>query len=337
MARWTPGGRGILVSGFDKQRHHVGFYVMDTRNGEARRHPVEQPRSGVAGRPVGARREIPLPRPGRDSPSPTRRPASCSATRPRGTKERSIASLRERTSPTWLSPPTAWSWPLRPGHGTGSTPSTGSGSCRPKAGTPVSSFGSSGARPIRRDGLAWTPDGRYLLFAKAVEVSRVPSGWSSGELAARVQEAYPIGVLVSDMAYRRRLLRAAHSSRWEERRLPGRPKKARSLGHGEHPSGDESRAGSRIPGRGDPGSLVQRLANRARAANDRLEGKSRLRGRFMLFEPQSPGAAPLGDPARPYVFRRRRGLEHRGHHRRYGAASRTPGITWSARSIPPRA
>jgi hypothetical protein len=58
-----------------------------------------------------------------------------------------------------------------------------------------------GREAIRRDGLVWTPDGRYLLFAKTVEAAPRSFRLELWRADARVQEAHPIGVLVSDMAF----------------------------------------------------------------------------------------------------------------------------------------
>ena len=49
--RWGADGRAILVSGFDKQLHHVGFYLIDTRTGEGRAILSSNPEADALGGP----------------------------------------------------------------------------------------------------------------------------------------------------------------------------------------------------------------------------------------------------------------------------------------------
>jgi hypothetical protein len=54
---------------------------------------------------------------------------------------------------------------------------------------------------VRRDGLVWTPDGRSLLLAKAIETSKHAFRLELWRASPRDQEAHNVGVLASDMAF----------------------------------------------------------------------------------------------------------------------------------------
>jgi hypothetical protein len=58
-----------------------------------------------------------------------------------------------------------------------------------------------GRETIRRNGLVWSPDGRYLLLAKAIETSRHTSRLELWRISPRDQEPYKVGVLAAEMAF----------------------------------------------------------------------------------------------------------------------------------------
>ncbi len=200
MARWTPGGRGILVSGFDKQRRHVGFYEMDARNGEARPVLSSNPEAeSLDGQRSPDGKSLYLARAGFAFDDKSARILH----RDQATgNEREIHRLSpgEEVGNLILSPDglelafTARSW-------NGSDSRDRLGVVPARGGDAREILQLNRREAIRRDGLAWTPDGHSLLFAKAVEVIPRSFRLELWRAAARAGEAHPIGVLVSDMAY----------------------------------------------------------------------------------------------------------------------------------------
>jgi Tol biopolymer transport system component len=200
IARWTPGGQGILVSGFDKQRHHMGFYEMDARNGDVRAILSSNPEADTLdGQWAPDGKSLFLTRAGfafADAASRIlqRDPATG--------REREVLRLSpgEEVTNLVLSPDgQELAFTARSRKGSGSLDRLGIVPAR--GGDAREILRLSGREAIRRDGLVWTPDGRYLLFAKTVEAAPRSFRLELWRAAARVQEVDPVGVLVSDMAY----------------------------------------------------------------------------------------------------------------------------------------
>lgn len=200
MARWTPGGQGILVSGFDKQRHHLGFYEMDARNGENRAILSSNPEAdALDGQWAPDGKALYLARAGfafaDAAPRILQRdPATGS--------EREIQRLAdgEEVTNLALSPDGLdLAYTVRARKGDGFFERLGIVSVQGKNARELLRL--SGRETIRRDALVWTPDGRYLLFAKTVETAPRSYRLELWRASPRGQDAYNVGVLASDMAF----------------------------------------------------------------------------------------------------------------------------------------
>jgi hypothetical protein len=200
IARWTPGGQGILVSGFDKLRHHMGFYEMDARNGEVRGILSSNPEADTLdGQWAPDGKSFYLTRAGFAFADATPRILQRD---PATGIEREVYRLSpgEDVTNLALSPDgRELAFTARSRKEGGTLDRLGIAST--KGGEARELLRLSGREAIRRDGLVWTPDGRYLLFAKSVEAA--PRSFRLELWRALPQGLEPkmVGVLASDMAF----------------------------------------------------------------------------------------------------------------------------------------
>ncbi|MCX6559385.1 MAG: hypothetical protein NTZ26_02615 [Candidatus Aminicenantes bacterium] len=200
IARWTPGGQGILVSGFDKLHHHMGFYEMDARNGDARAILSSNPETDTLdGQWAPDGKSFYLTRAGfafaDAAPRILQRdPATGSE------KEIYRLSPGEDVTNLALSPDgLELAFTARSRRWNGSCDRLGIVSAQGENARELLRL--SGREAVRRDGLVWTPDGRYLLFAKTVEAAPRSFRLELWRASPRGQEAHNVGVLASDMAF----------------------------------------------------------------------------------------------------------------------------------------
>jgi len=198
--RWAASGEAILVSGVDKQLLHLGFYRIDPRTGETAGILSSNPEVETwRGHWTPDRKSMFLARAG-----------DVAADKNSIVVVREMATGREREiyrppsgadiTNLALSPDgqelalTIRSW-------------NGNGFSDKLAVMPAQGEGAhellslNGHESVRRDGLVWTPDGRYLLFAKAIETSPHAFRLELWRVSPRDQESSKVGVLGADLAF----------------------------------------------------------------------------------------------------------------------------------------
>ncbi len=198
--RWTANGQAILVSGVDKQLRHVGFYLIDPRTGIATPVMSSNPEAEALGgqwTPDG--RSLFLARAG-----------YAFADKASRILQRDLATGDERElfrvppgeditnlalSPDGLE----LAFTVSPPSGIRSFDRLGIVSIQ--GGDAHELLRLNGRETIRRDGLVWTPDGRRLLFAKAIETSRHTFRLELWQVSPEDQEARKVGVLAPEAAF----------------------------------------------------------------------------------------------------------------------------------------
>jgi len=198
--RWAVNGRGVYISGTDVELHHLGFYRIDIPNGEATAILSSNPEAdALDGRFTPDGKSLILSRAG-----------FAFADNAARILQRDLATGQERE---------LYRAPL--GREAGNLVLTADG--RQLAFTlhfdnGIRSFDEiwvmsdqgadarallrlSGRESIRRDGLVWTPDGRRLLFAKAIETSGRTFRLELWQISTSEKEPLQIGVLAEAMAF----------------------------------------------------------------------------------------------------------------------------------------
>ncbi len=198
--RWAANGQSILVTGVDKQLHHNGFYLLDSRTGENRAILSSNPEADTLGgqwTPDG--KSLFLARAGVAAADKASRVLQHD---PATGNEREIfrAPSGEDITNLALSPDgLELAFTLRAQHGIRSY--DGLWIMSAQGADAHELFRLNDRETIRRDGLIWTPDGRQLLFAKAIETP-----WHAFELelwrvSPRDNKPHKVGVLALDMTF----------------------------------------------------------------------------------------------------------------------------------------
>ncbi len=200
IARWVPGGQEILVSGFDKNLRHMGFYAIEARTGQTRAILSSNPEADTLEGPWAPDGKfLFLARAGfafADGASRILQRDSATGS------EREIHRLPpgEDVTNLVLSPNgQELAFTSRSRKGSGSFDGLGIVAVDGRDAREILRL--SGWETIRRGGLAWTPDGAHLLFAKAIEISPHAFRLELWRTSPRNSETKNIGVLVSDMAF----------------------------------------------------------------------------------------------------------------------------------------
>ncbi|MDD8026986.1 MAG: sialidase domain-containing protein [Acidobacteriota bacterium] len=198
--RWTANGQALFVSGSDKAIRHVGLYMIDARTGDSSPILSSNPEADrLGGRSTPDGKSLFLTRAGFASADK----AALVLRRDWATgSERDIyhAPAGADINNLTLSPDgQALAFTIRSPAGIGS--SDGLWTMTTQGADAHEILRLNGRETIRRDGLVWTPDGQYLLFAKAIEIARFASRLELWRISPRDQEPRKIGLLASDMAF----------------------------------------------------------------------------------------------------------------------------------------
>jgi Tol biopolymer transport system component len=195
---WAPDGRAILVSGVDKGLHHVGFYLIDILNGDTTPIMSSNPQADeLAGQWTRDEKSLFLARAGVAAADQASRvlqrdPATGSELEIyRARSGEDVANLA--LSPGGLE----LAFTLRSANETASFDELWVMSVQGSDARRLCRL--QGRETIPHDGLVWTPDGRQLLFAKAVETSRRVSRLELWRVSPRGQEPQKVGVLAPEM------------------------------------------------------------------------------------------------------------------------------------------
>ena len=198
--RWAANGQAILVSGVDKQLHHHGFYLVDSRTGETRAIISSNPEADKLGgqwTPDG--KSLFLARAGIAAADKASRVLQRD---PATGNEREIYRAPSGADVTnlALSPDgLELAFTLRSLKGIRALDELWVMSAQGADAHELLRL--NGRETIRRDGLVWTPDGRHLLFAKAIETTGHSSELELWRVDPLSRESQKVGVLASDMTF----------------------------------------------------------------------------------------------------------------------------------------
>jgi Tol biopolymer transport system component len=198
--RWLANRPAILVSGTDAQLHHVGFYRIDSRTGGVTPILSSNPEADMLdGRFTRDGKSLVLARAG-----------FAFADKASRILQRDLATGQEIELFRTPSTEDVENLALSPdGLSLAFTLKTPSGIRSCDELWIMSAQGANAHRLLQlkgrestwRDGLVWTPDGRYLLIAKAIETSKRTSALELWRVPLREGEPHKVGVLAAETTF----------------------------------------------------------------------------------------------------------------------------------------